>query len=280
MFEKSGRIKRYIVESLVFSFGVHFGWFFSYVFQQVVEIYKSSLVITEHSYKFGIGEEFIFTEMISKCSNLSDTVIVLSTLGVMSLFVFLLIILHYVDKLSQNDRIEILILIISLISWILAPPIIIYNSTRNPLLYFGLDIKNATVPASELAILSEHYRYLHQFWFFGNTFVYEMKILFTIVATLASSAILKLKKLSWKNISLEKLIIFVPILLYVLLEFLLPRTYELFASEQVTLEIAGIGCIEIGPTEFFVILGSAMIFISWILLFIQAYLTNKKESRF
>lgn len=282
MFQKTDKIKRYFVESLAFSFGIYFGMFFSYVIQQVVETYKASIVLTEHSYKFGIGGDLTFTDVINKCSALSNTVIVLSVYGTIVLFAFLFIILYYVDEISRNDEIEILILSISLLSWLIAPIAIIYTSTRNPLLYIGLDAKNVTVPVSELAILSENYRYLDQFWYFGNSFIYEIKILSFIVALLASSAFLKSKKISGKKISPRKIIfvVLMPVIFYAFLEFFLPTMHGIsYSVGQVSIGIGGIGIIGgPAPVEPFITLSQAIILISWILLLIQAY-NHKKQKK-
>ena len=85
---------------------------------------------------------------------------------------------------------------------------------------------------SELAILSENYRYLDQFWYFGNSFIYEMKVLISTVLILASSAFLKSKKLNGKKISKKKLalVVLIPPIAYGFLEILLPTVHFAFYS--------------------------------------------------
>lgn len=279
MFQKISKAKRYFVESLTFSFGIYFGMLFSYVIQQVVETYRVSLVLTEHSHTFGIGD-LTFVDVINECSALSNQVLVLSVVGVMVLFALLFTILYDVDEMSWADEAEMLVLIVSLSTWFIAPIAIISTSIRNPLLYIGLDVDIST---SELATLSENYRYLDQFWYFGNSFIYEMKVLFSSVSILISSTFIKSKKLSGKKTANKKLalVVLIPIVLYGFLEVLLPTVYGTFYSVgQIGIGFGGTG--EVGgrtPIEPFFTLSPVMLVVSYVLVLIQLYNLKKPKKR-
>jgi len=236
------RFRGYIFQALTFSFGIYLGMFFSYVVQQVLNAHNASVTLTEYSSVYGLRDE-TFDFVIRECSLLSSIVLILSVLGIIALVVLLFALRQSTRVLTKHDKPTLLIMAISIFVWLIAPMAVISMTIQNPLLYITV---TADVPESVLALLSQNYRILDQYRYFGKAFTYEMKVLMLVLTLYALSLYVSQRKLHPGKTPrrIYASIIAIPIVTYVLLEKLFPITTGItYTVGKVGLAFGGTGVI-------------------------------------
>jgi hypothetical protein len=231
------KLGEYVLEALLFSFGIYLGMFFSFTIQQVFEAHRISLTLTESSVVFDLGYD-AFENIINECSQSSYQVLAMSFFGIISLFVLIVALWKGAQVARHDKKVSLIMLIYGLI-WLIAPTAIVTMTIQNPKLYIGIDVG---ISKSDLAMLSQNFRFLDQFRYFSGAFLYEMRIAIYALAILLSSIYISMHTHYKKpSMRLYSLIMLIPFLILAFSEVFFPLKSMVTYGEKIPLIIAGEG---------------------------------------
>ena len=208
----------------------------------MLDTHKISVTLTEYASVYGLTDE-TFNFIIHECSVLSNIVLTLSVIGIIALIVLLFTLRQSTQVLTKQDKPTLLIMIISVFVWLIAPMTVISMTIQNSLLSITV---TADVSESVLSLLSQNYRILDQHRYFAKAFIYEIKVLILVLAIYVSSVYISQRKFHHKKIPrrIYASLIAIPIVTYVLLEKLFPITRGVtYTTGTVGLAFGGTGVI-------------------------------------